>query len=640
MLRSLHLLFLILICTSILEAQPTSSYNWNAPKYDITPDDTTLQGLILLDYRAIDFKRVKAPFVSISNKTRLVHRRIYLNNDSIIDQYSQLKIPVEEVSDILKLQVRVLSKNKKTELTFEALKDSIRLEDDLMVLSLQGIETGNILEYLYEIEITPNAFGSELFQFDLPTKYAELQLIGNGLAFELKGYNGVNIKINEEGGKRNAYGSILKNIPAFKDEFYAANTANKMRIDYAVKGMDWNMLSQVITLNVIYNKKKIKKKFEAILNNELKLFKYASKAEKIIAIEEYIKTNYEVIDEEDEALSSLNEILASKKANENGIVYLFAAFLNAAEIPYEVAATSDRFARAFDRDFASPLNLGYFLFYFSDEKKFLTPFPYRYRYGIVPDYLLGQEALSVSGSFSKGKGVISNHRFVTMANAIEYKDEITEDITVEFPPEGEIFISKMIDLNGYRALEFINDYHKSEDKKDFVTEFLAIENVEIANKLMINGSAELPEKLNGENVIIYVELLPDAFIGKSGDGMFVFHLGKLIGDQMKLDETEARSQAIELNYPINYNRSIHILKDANCTLIDLDTFNIDLDIPENLKDKMNFSSSVNSSANKIVITIQEYYSFLQLDQQDYSTFKQVINAASAFNLKNVIVSWE
>ena len=640
MLRSLHLLLSILICTSILEAQTTSSYDWDKPKYDIPEQDTALEGIILLDYRAIDFKKVKAPFVSINNKNRLVHRRIYLNNDSIIDQYCQLKILVDEVSDILRLQVRVLSKNKKVEWELEALKDCFRLEDDLMVLPLSGIEKGNILEYLYEIKITPNAFGSELFQADLPTKYAELQLIGDGLAFEVKGYNGVNINTNEEGVKKNQYSSILKNVPAFKEEFYAANTANKMRIDYAVRGMDWNMLSQVITLNVIYNKKKIKKKFEQIVNNELKLFSYATKSEKIKAIKTYIKTNYEVIDEEDEALSDLNEILASKKANDNGIVYLFAAFLNAAEIPYEVVATSDRFAKEFDRDFASPLNLGYFLFYFSDEKKFLTPFPYRYSYGIVPDYLLGQEALSVSGSFSKSKGVISNHRFVTLSNTTEFTNEITEDITVEFPLEGKVFISKMIDLNGYRALEFINDYNKAEAKKDFISEFLAIENVQISNKLLINGSAELPEKLNGENVIIYVELLPDAFIGKSGDGMFVFHLGKLIGNQMRLDETEERSQSVELNYPMNYNRSIHILKDANWRLTDLDALNIDLAIPENLKDKMNFKSTVNSSATKVDIKVQEYYSFLQLVQQDYTTFKQVINAAADFNLKNVVVSWE
>ncbi|MEZ5003332.1 MAG: hypothetical protein R2730_09900 [Chitinophagales bacterium] len=39
-----------------------------------------------------------------------------------------------------------------------------------------------------------------------------------------------------------------------------------------------------------------------------------------------------------------------------------------------------------------------------------------------------------------------------------------------------------------------------------------------------------------ENVIIYVELKPN-FIGISGDGFFVFHLGQLMGTQMQLDDT-------------------------------------------------------------------------------------------------------
>ncbi|MEZ5003331.1 MAG: hypothetical protein R2730_09895 [Chitinophagales bacterium] len=320
------IVLMVMSCfTSLAQNQPI--YNWQAPQYNVAAADTALNGIILLDYRAIDFKKIKAPYISISKKRKTIHQQIYLNNDSIIEYYSLLKIPVDTVSEVLRLQIRILSKNEMREMLLEVLRDSLNVIDDQLSLSIAGIKRGDILEYLYEIEMAPNAYGSETFQTDLPVKYASLSLTGNGMPFDWKGYNGAVVDNGEEGIKKHEYHCVLRNIPAFIEEYYAANEANKMRIDYAAKGMNWSMMSQVIALNVIYTKRKINKKIRQILDNDIQLFQYADKSEKIVAIEKFIKQHYEVVDETSNQYADLSKILASGKANDNGIVYLFAAFL-------------------------------------------------------------------------------------------------------------------------------------------------------------------------------------------------------------------------------------------------------------------------------------------------------------------------
>lgn len=636
MVARISIVFILLNWGLTSFAQNQINYNWQAPQYNVAAVDTALNGIILLDYRAIDFKKIKAPYISISKKKKIIHQQIYLNNDSIIQKYSLLRIPVDTVSDLLRLQIRILSKNEKREMLLEVLRDSLKTIEDEVRISIDGIKRGDILEYLYEIEMAPNAYGSETFQTDLPVKYASLSLTGNGLAFDWKGYNGAVVDNGDEGIKKHEYHCVLRSIPAFTEEYYAANEANKMRIDYAAKGMNWSMMSQVIALNVIYTKRKVTKKIQQILENDIQLSQYTDKSEKVVAIEKFIKQHYEMVDETADQYTDLSKILASGKANDNGIVYLFAAFLNAAAIPYEVAATTDRFAREFDSDFATPLNLGYFLFYFSDEQKFLTPYPYRYPYGMVPDYLVGQEALSVSGSFSKGKGMISNHRFIEIENADDLTTEVTEEITVDIPKEGEIFISKMIDLSGYRAIEFKDEYTKADNKIDYVIEFLAIDNVKLSGKVMINGKADLPEQLEGENVIIYVELEPNVFIGISGDGFFVFHIGQLMGTQMQLNDTLERSQDISLNYPIAYHRQITLLHDAGYKILGTEDLKMAVGQPEN----MFFNTLVQTAPGRVEVDIQEDYRFLTADKAIYPKFKETINAAAAFQHKSIEVILE
>ncbi|MEZ5003336.1 MAG: hypothetical protein R2730_09920 [Chitinophagales bacterium] len=153
---------------------------------------------------------------------------------------------------------------------------------------------------------------------------------------------------------------------------------------------------------------------------------------------------------------------------------------------------------------------------------------------------------------------------------------------------------------------------------------------------MINGKAELQEQLEEENVIIYVELKPNAFIGISGDGFFVFHLGQLMGTQMQLDDTLERSQDLSLNYPIAYHRQITLLHDAGYKILGTEDLTMAVGQPEN----MFFNTLVQTAPGRVEVDIQEDYRFLTADQAIYPAFKATINAAAAFQHKSIEVILE
>jgi len=118
--------------------------------------------------------------------------------------------------------------------------------------------------------MVPNIFGTEQFQYNIPILYAELYLFGNGMEFEIKGYNGAEVKALKEGRKNSAYGGIMRNIPAFVQEDYAANYANNVRIDYLLKGFDWQGLSASLMAQT-YTPIQTKDAIKLILKEEVQI---------------------------------------------------------------------------------------------------------------------------------------------------------------------------------------------------------------------------------------------------------------------------------------------------------------------------------------------------------------------------------
>jgi hypothetical protein len=643
------LIFLVSLIMSLnfAFAQVAQTYDWQPPKFDVSADIINEKGYILKDFRSIYFKKINAPYFRLSEKKKTIHMRIYVNSDDVIENYNKVFVPTREVSNVERLKVRTINKQGKvTDFDPANLKvlDNVEGYGEFTIFAIEGVEKGSIIEYLYEFDMTPTVFGTEFFQYDLPIQYAEIYLFGKGMAFELKGYNGAEVKALKQGKKNNAYGGIMTNIPALKEEDYAANFANNIRVDYLLQGFDWQGLSESL-ISQTFTKSDDKESVQKILKEVVGIDQIELKADKIDAIEKYVSENYQVIQDYNNDRTDISEIISSKFSSLTGITFLYAALFNEAEINYELVASCDRFSRKFDKDFPTPYNLDYLLFYFSDLKRFLMPYPFDYKNGLVPDFLLTQEGLSIANTYSDSK--MGNHpfRFIEINNPPDFKTIVTETIDVHIKKEEAPFISVMIDLQGYRAVEFITVYNQValDRRKEYTTFFVpqSLANQVYPTKLTLNGTDDFTEDISGTTVTIYAELPADQFIDKAGSDAIVFKLGDLIGQQMELYQEEQRTQNIELNYPVDYDRTITFNYDEGFTIEGQESIIIHTDhLPAELYKLMRFYSSFEDNGQLLKVNIDEYYHFIHMDKSHYSYFRDVINAAANFNKVSLLITYK
>jgi hypothetical protein len=628
----------------VVKAQEAQTYDWLAPKYDVDEAISKEKGYILKDFRSIYFKKINAPFIRLSEKSKTVHMRIYVNSDDMIESYNKVFVPSRDVSSVERLKVRTINKQGKvTDFDPKNLKvlDNVEGYGEFTIFAIEGVEKGSIIEYLYEFDMQPDIYGSERFQYDIPILYAELYLFGKGMEFDIKGYNGAEVKALKEGRKNNAYGGIMRNVPAFVEEDYAANYANTVRIDYLLKGFDWQGLSASL-MSQTYTPANAKAAIQLILKNEVKLDEYETKIEKINAIENYVIENYQIIQDYTQELTDIAEIINTKFSSITGITLLYAALLNEAEINYELVATCDRFSRKFDKDFPSPYNLDYLLFYFADLKRFLLPYPFDYKNGLVPDFLLTQEGLSIASSYNDNKS--HPFRFVEIVNQPDFESKVIETIDVHLKKDEAPFISVMLEYQGYRAVEFITLYNQVplDRRKEYTTFFVpqSLENQVYPTKLTLNGSETFSEDIMENSVTIYAELPADQFIETAGSNAILFKLGDLIGRQMELYQEQERTQDVELNYPMDYDRTITFNYDEGFTIEGQEEIIIHTDhLPKELYDLMRFYSSYEDDGKLLKINIDEYYQFIHMDKTHYSYYRDVINAAANFNKVSLLITY-
>ena len=108
--KKIFLCLSILACVFVAAAQEAQKYDWSAPKYDVEEAIAQEKGYILKDFRSIYFKKINAPFFRLSEKTKTVHMRIYVNSDDMIESYNKVFVPSRDVSNIERLKVRTINK--------------------------------------------------------------------------------------------------------------------------------------------------------------------------------------------------------------------------------------------------------------------------------------------------------------------------------------------------------------------------------------------------------------------------------------------------------------------------------------------------------------------------------------------------
>ena len=105
-------------------------------------------------------------------------------------------------------------------------------------------------------------------------------------------------------------------------------------------------------------------------------------------------------------------------------------------------------------------------------------------------------------------------------------------------------------------------------------------------------------------------------------------MGELIGEQTELYNEDPRKSRIENDYNRTFEREIKVLIPDNYEISNLDKLNFDNSVTDGTAV---FKSSYTLDGNELNIKIDEYYSRIFFEIDEFEAYKKVINAAADFN---------
>lgn len=578
----------------------------------------------------------------------LEHNVYYLNSDDAIERYNKIYLPYASDSKLEVTKARVITKDGNV----------INLDDSKILtatdeesnrtykyFAFEGIEKGSYIEYIYVVQRYPGYKGKRLnFQASFEKNNVEFDLFSpSNLVFKFKSYNGLNEVETDTiiENKRRWFLRIPK-IEPLEEELLAAYDSNKKFLVFALdentasSAKDLTSYSEVAqNIYDFYNKDNSKKVTSELTKflKDVNFDKKASLESQIKAIETYIKTNVYVAEASSDKLSSLEDILKDKVANESGVVKLYAALFKQLGVKFEFVYTCERDYMMFDKEFEANNFLRDLLFYFPKTKKYMSPTEVSSRYGFPPPFLTDTYGLFIKeveiGDFKSAVGKVKYIKPVKAENTI---DKMIVD--VNFDPEDltNINVNFQKAMSGYYAL-YIHPYMdliKPEDK-DEIIESLAKnlhEDVEITAKEIINEDASL----FGEKPIKFdIDFSSSAFVEKAGK-KYLFSVGDLIGPQTELYQEKERILPVESEYERSYIRTLKIAIPEGYSVANLDDININNAYSNsNNEELMSFYSSYTLDGSVLTIVADEHYRINHVSTAIYEDYRKVINSAADFN---------
>jgi len=579
-----------------------------------------------------------------------VHKIIRVNNDDGVQAYNKIFIPMSDVIEILAIQARSINRNGvSVELDQNNIKEITGDEggSGYKIFAVEGVEVGGEIEYWYTRKLHPTYFGRNYFQFKIPSKKVDFELISpENLIFSTKGYSNFPEIIDTTfNGKRylNAHSDF---IPALTKEEFSYFNPNRMRVEYKLSYNQARGGSRLLTFsdatqrifNNIYDLSKEEKKQIEKFYKSIKISSKKNNEEKIRMIENFVKTNFSIQEAYSRGNGNIVEILNNKYGSKKEMARLFAALFKEADIKHQLVLTTERDDVKFDRYFDSWNYLVNYIFYFPETDSYLTPERFEYRYGMIPFHLTHNYGLFIEpvniGDFESGIGKIN---FIPALDYTKNFDNLRVEVDLDL--EGEkASISIDREIGGYSAVN-IQPYYT------FLSENRKREVIERYIKFIIND-AEF-KNLNVENTdrnlspltspfIINSTVESSAILERAGN-KFLLKLGELIGPQLELYQENERVTAVENDFNRLYDRRIKVKIPSNYKIKNPESIKMLVSHVQEGEDIYLFQSDYSLEDGTLTVQIDEYYKQIDCSIENFEAFREVINAAADFNKVTLVL---
>ena len=623
---------ILIVFVGSLFSQSYSSIEWDKEKSISYPSDNNLYGIFNNHY----VEYVKSEF---SEEVSVYDTRHFKTKINKINNLSDNEIIISKInnSEIVDIRSKIISQDTIVSYGFSEMKKMINdseSNENYDFYRIPSIKDGDIVEVMYTVKKEFNFNGNKIIEESYPILSSKFILIENDFKSNIKIYNSniSSVKDTVFDGKKSKLVSF-KNLNSTANEQYATPIANKIKISYqCYENKDdvsqieyWENLVQ--NVSELFFPKTINQKAKEILK-EIKYgyVKIPWNETKIAnAIDEYIKINFTISDEDDPKLNDIEFILNNKISNDFSIIQVYTSLFKEANIEYEVAITCNRYFLKFDPELFDPNQLREFLIYLPNQEKYITPNRIEYRVSEAPEDLLGNYGIFIDKNL--------DYYFSEVTQFDKDFSHIKKNIKVNISKNlKKIKINESRSFSGYWAITNRNYVYLSENEKtDFLIDFFTINglNNKKVNKYEIRNFDISNNSFN--NPLLINSTLTTSDLVEKKEGLIYLKIGKVIGQQSNLFEEKERINPIEINFPNSYDYNIKVNIPRGYRIVDFSELNKSKEyISVDGNSTAKFQSKVTVNGDKLSINIKEYYKELRYNKKRYQEFREIINAAAKF----------
>lgn len=624
----------ILLIVSYFNTYSQSYLNidWDSDKTILFPSDNDLYGIFnnhYVEYFKSKFTEEVYVYETRHTKTKINRINNPLDNEIIIS-----KINVSEIVDV---RAKIINQDTIISYGFEEMKKMINSDDsdeNYNNYKLPNLDEGDIVEIMYTVKKDFNFNGNKIIEESYPILLSKFILIENNFKSNIKIYNSNNSFVSDiifDGKKSKQI--IFNNLNATANEQYSTPIANKIKISYqCYENRDdvsqieyWGNLVQ--NVSELFFPKTVNEKAEEILReikngyvkipwNELKIAN---------AIDEYIKNNFVISDEDDPKLNDIEYILNNKISNDFSIIQVYSSLFKEADIEYEVAISCNRYFLKFDPELFDPNQLREFLIFLPNQEKYISPNRVEYRVSEAPEDLLGNYGIFIDKDLDYYFSEITlfDQDFSQIKKNIEVN--ISRNLNKTKINESRLF-------SGYWAITNRNYIYLSENEKtDFLVDFFTVNGLD--NKKVSNYNIKnFDISHNTYNTPLEItSTISTSDLIEEKEGLTYLKIGKVIGLQSNLFDEKERINPIEINFPNSYDYNIKVNIPRGYKIVDFSELNKSKEyISVDGNSTAKFLSKATVNGNVLNINIKEYYKELRYSKKRYQEFREVINAAAKF----------
>jgi len=631
---------IILIITFLNSfSQSYKIIDWDDKTVNLKSSDDDLQGIFsnhYIEYYKSKFSEDVYVYETHHMKTKINKITDESNNEILISKIN--------VSEIIDVKSKVINNDSIKTYGFNQMKEMINTStstENYNYYKIPGINEQDIVEIIYTVKKDFNFNGNKIIEESYPILSSKFILIENDFKSNIKIYNSYSSSVIDTlfDGKKSKLINF-KNLDATSDEQYSTPIANKIKVAYqCYENRDdisqteyWNNLVQnvrelffPISINPIADE----------LFNELKSKKISIPFNEISvanAIDEYVKDNFTISDDENSKLNDIEYILKNKISNDFSIIQVYSNLLKAAKIDYEVAISCNRYFLKFDPELFDPNQLREFIIYLPNSEKYISPNRIEYRVSEAPDDLIGNYGVFIDSNL--------DYYFSQITPSDESFSQIKKKIEVFIPKNlKKLKIKENRSFSGYWAIMNRNYVSFSENEEtDFLVDYFTISGLN--NKKVTNyaiDNFEISDNANNTPLTIKSTISTNDLVEQK-NGLIYLNIGKVIGLQSNLFNADKRINEIEINFPNSYEYLIEVNIPKGYRIYDISELNKlkeYISVDGNISAK--FNSSVSQSQDKLYINVNELYKELKYEKSRYQEFRQVINAAASFYESSIVL---